>query len=763
MSPAMTTMAPPRPTVGADNFDMTKLQKSLKQRQRLSVRNSPHVAKLTAAEIRSLNHSALASQAGSEPSSKAASPSRSRRSTTATPPASPDHSSAREGRRPEGHLSRESSFNVPSTPVTPSERRGSSRSSAHGRTPAVGEHDATLQSPRPRGSAQAAFMVANGMSSRPSSSRSSSYRGLATYRGHEVTRTGSMNMLQRPPADIVANPLSYFSRPRQSMVGTSPERRRHGSQDSGIDRPRSERSARTASLASTTTTPSRPVSPPKVTDSPTSIHVNDTYKFPVVDVEDPHNQPKIQSDEEGHRTERNDKTNHEERQDRRAQPDVEQTQSHQKESPKKESKKRFTIIGGALFGKEKNSVDGSDSINKLKKNRRRTMSCPEEGGAKKPTTEGPSQGPVEQSKPDTEGTADDDFATHPTVRPLSLIIPGEFKGKEKEIDAGPVYARCSCCGKLKRPPGYSSELSPVLENENLRTNFSFEIERTSPTAQRRSSDASRDKFKPIIPMQISESEARQATVEPYKGAASPVRPPSPADIPTPRRSKKHATPPKFVRFGSLHGRRTSDPTVINEEDEIEDQCETSLIEDEERTPKAREMEHHYNTPLVVQAVPANRPVVEYGGQRTSIEAQLSTGTSPLITGNATFAAPSLPAARPESTSATTTNLHSQPSEEEAERTPLLEPEHVQEQEAIRRTPTYPEEQLRPLLSLPEPSFGPQFIRSNTIVRMSMGLDMQDVGVVDANNPHTAADARSRSLKPERLQNGQKWMAEVMAV
>ncbi|KAL2449560.1 hypothetical protein ABEF95_010279 [Exophiala dermatitidis] len=571
-------------------------------------------------------------------------------------------------------------------------------------------------------------------------------------------------MLQRPPADIVANPLSYFSRPRQSMVGTSPERRRHGSQDSGIDRPRSERSARTASLASTTTTPSRPVSPPKVTDSPSSIHINDTYKFPVVDVEDPHNQPKILTDDEGHQSEPNEKPIHKETPDLQARAAVEQTQTHQKESPKKDSKKdskkRFTIIGGALFGKEKNGVDGSDNINKLKKNRRRTMSCPEEGGAKKPTTEEPSQGAVEQSKPDTEGTADDDFATHPAVRPLSLIIPGEFKGKEKEIDAGPVYARCSCCGKLKRPPGYSSELSPVLENENLRTNFSFEVERTSPTARRRSSDASRDKFKPIIPMQISGSEARQATVEPYKGPASPIRQPNPADIATARRSKKHATPPKFVRFGSLHGRRSSDPTVINEEDEIEDQCETSLIEDGERTPNAREMEHH-NTPLVVQAVPANRPVVEYGGQRTSIEAQLS--TSPLITGNATFAAPSLPAARPESTTATTTNLRSHPSQEEAERTPLLEAEHVQEQEALRRTPTYPEEQLRPLLSLPEPSFGPQFIRSNTIVRMSMGLDMQDVGVVDPNNPHASADARSRSLKPERLQNGQKWMAEVMAV
>ena len=34
------------------------------------------------------------------------------------------------------------------------------------------------------------------------------------YRGHEITRTGSINMFQAPQPDIVMNPLSNFSRPR---------------------------------------------------------------------------------------------------------------------------------------------------------------------------------------------------------------------------------------------------------------------------------------------------------------------------------------------------------------------------------------------------------------------------------------------------------------------------------------------------------------------------------------------------------------------
>ena len=57
--------------------------------------------------------------------------------------------------------------------------------------------------------------VASPTSIRPSNSRSST-QGLPTYRGHEMTRSGSFTLIQRPSKEIVGNPLSQFSRPRRS-------------------------------------------------------------------------------------------------------------------------------------------------------------------------------------------------------------------------------------------------------------------------------------------------------------------------------------------------------------------------------------------------------------------------------------------------------------------------------------------------------------------------------------------------------------------
>lgn len=107
-----------------------------------------------------------------------------------------------------------------------------------------------------------------------------------------------------------------------------------------------------------------------------------------------------------------------------------------------------------------------------------------------------------------------------------------------------------------------------MENENLRTNFSFEIERTSDSTGRRSSDASRGKFIPIIPMAVSATETRQAYIEPYTTPTSPANHNHKSSLTSsPRRPKKHLDPPKFVRFASLHGRRNIDSTIIAEEDE----------------------------------------------------------------------------------------------------------------------------------------------------------------------------------------------------
>ncbi|KAK5209024.1 hypothetical protein LTR47_004735 [Exophiala xenobiotica] len=579
----------------ADDFDMAKLQKSLKQRQRHAVRNSVNVAKLTPAEIRSLNNNSLSSKTGSQSSSQGPSPSTSRRSTTVTtPPSTPDdHASTHQAQSHRNSISRRSTVDIPTPPHTPNGHRRSSQSSTrgHGHTPIQSHANGVIYAPRPRVSGHAAFMAANGWShhsSRPSSSGSSTYRGLPTYRGPEVTRHGSMNMLQRPAADIVANPLSYFSRPRQSVVGTSPERYRT-SQEIPTQRPQSLHGDLVSNVSAVS---SRAPSPPRATDSPVSMLVDETEKFPILDpAEDPHNQPKIYSDEE---QPTDDKPQIEETSEKiPAQAVAEHKVDAPLESPRKDVKKRFTL-SSALFGTEKNHQDGEENAKKLKKGRRRTLSFGKSldkeifESIKLPAEEQP-PAPNEEAKVDGAMLEEGDFSAHPAVRPLSLIIPSEFKGKEKEVYSAPVFSKCSCCGKVKRPAGYTNELSPVFENEHLRTNFSFEIERTSGSMEgRRTSESSRGKFTPIIPVKVGENETRQAIIEheppaapisqnetrhariePPTGPISPVRQVTQRmDTSPKRRVKRTSDSPKFVRFASLHGRRR-DTTVIDEEDEIE--------------------------------------------------------------------------------------------------------------------------------------------------------------------------------------------------
>jgi hypothetical protein len=328
--------------------------------------------------------------------------------------------------------------------------------------------------------------------------------------------------------------------------------------------------------------------------------VDDTDKFPAFDpADDPHNQPKTQSGEEEPqvRPEAVIVDN---------QPNVAESLPDQKPkdvpvpaSPKKEKdkQKRFTIHA-ALFGGDKLHESPEK---KLKKTRRRTLSLPKNEDAAGPEKEDSAPAVPSGDAPAGDATAENgDFSAHPAVRPICLTIPDGSKGKEKENASAPVYSRCACCGRLKRPHGFNSELSPVLENENLRTNFSFEIERTSGSSGRRSSDASRDKFIPIIPMQVGENETRQASIEPYNGppesypeqqqqqhtgdmemeiaASSPVKQPLRQKNVSPIRLKRNSAPPGFVRFASLHGKRNGDTGPIFEEDEEVE------VEDDENRP-----------------------------------------------------------------------------------------------------------------------------------------------------------------------------------
>jgi hypothetical protein len=160
---------------------MVKLQKTLKQRQRHAVRNSAHTAKLTPAEIRELNNAVdVASKTSSQSSKKSdTARSRSRQSTTATPPISPDDTHAHKVRSHRNSATENNNNNVPTPPDTPNGRRrsGSSTQGRHQHSFAHG----FIHAPRPRGVAQATFMSANGLSSRPSSASSSTYRSLPTY------------------------------------------------------------------------------------------------------------------------------------------------------------------------------------------------------------------------------------------------------------------------------------------------------------------------------------------------------------------------------------------------------------------------------------------------------------------------------------------------------------------------------------------------------------------------------------------------------
>lgn len=621
---------------------MGKLQKSLKQRQRHSIRIKPHVAKLTPAEIRSLNNSAITSAAGSHPSSHASSPARSRRSTNGTPPTSPD-----DGLSPHRHsVSRNSPHDVLTPPHTPNGRRRSSQSSSHSHhhhqhTYHVPHSNGVIYAPRPRGHHQPSFMMSSAPSSRPSSSSSSTtYRGLPTYRGPEVTRTGSMNMLQRPSATIVANPLSQFSRPRQSASGASPERHRH-SQDMGTDRSQSLPPPRANSLSNISASSSRPPSPPRVTDSPVSMMmVEETETFPALDPNDPHNQPKDFSDSSDieHDPVRTPSTDEQQRGHPRTIPVAPMPsvppppENEPPASPRKEKQRRFTL-SSALFGGDK-SNPGDEKPGKLRKARRQTFSPAEnqEAGNADSEQNETSHSALHETASDAMSNKKTDMEEKDHSQPLSVVIPDGSKGKEREIQSAPVYSRCACCGKVKKPSGFSSGLSPVLENENLRTNFSFEIERTSESSSgRRVSDASRQKFTPIIPMPISETETRQASIEPYIASPSPGKEgtmsspkssldggqlSSPVSVSSPRRPRKHLDPPKFVRFASLHGRRSVDSAIIAEEDEHQAPEDTPLLEGRgqyhHQVVEEEELFYGQDDPADLPDVVVSQPVFDIG-------------------------------------------------------------------------------------------------------------------------------------------------------
>lgn len=547
---------------------MVKLQKAIKHEQRKSLSAKSKVAKLTPAEIRSLNHSVGLSKTSSVRSIDNHSI---RRLASTTPPLTPDnhHSSRR------SQSQRRSSADLPTPPLSPDrERRGSGSSARH------------IHSPRPVSHAQAVHLTNAAAISRPSSQ--SSYRGVATYRGNEITRNNSLTMLQHPSQQIVSNPLSQFSRPRQSTMTSSTSPYKPASDHSGeyISNSPNTRD-RTQSIPANDNVVTRDPSPIRPSDSPVSIEHGEAPHKPAGQQSDQRQEiPVVQL------TPKMDDTA---RHDEQSEPSVKQKLSW-----------RRTLTGG--------SEPDPDVARLRKEYKRRTLLSPKNGYClhaihyddTKPGLPPQLRDSLRDQLPSTQTSVfkedeanqanlETEYGQHPAVRPLnsyaqrstpddsdSSLPSSNKKGKEKEVDTTdsdassmtssvPSYSRCSCCGRVQKPGGFESELSPVMENENLRSNFSMEVERMSPHNRRRSASLNAEgqrRYVPIIPMEVG-NETKQARIEPMKESQTP-RPASitqpavpgvainkPGDIiatgSTPLAiMPRRKVDPRISRFGSLH-------------------------------------------------------------------------------------------------------------------------------------------------------------------------------------------------------------------
>lgn len=549
---------------------MVKLQKAIRHERRKSLSTKSKVAKLTPAEIRSLNHSVGLSKNGSVRSIDNHSV---RRLASTTPPLTPDnHHSPR--RQSQSQSQRRSSADLPTPPLSPDrERRGSSSSARH------------IHAPRPVSQAQAVHLANAAAISRPSSQ--SSYRGVATYRGNEITRNNSLTMLQHPSQQIVSNPLSQFSRPRQSTMTSSTSPNRSVSEQPPGDNIAGAHNARdrNQSITANDHVFTRDHSPIRPSDSPVSIEHGEAPNKSTQMQHDPRQEVPL--------VRLTPKMDDSAKQDEQVEPSVKQRLSW-----------RRTLTG---------SSEPDPEVARLRKEyKRRTLLAPKNGYClhaihyedTKPgqppqlrdslRDELPSaQTSIFKEDEAKQAALDTEYGQHPAVRPLSQpgqrSVPDDSdssspsstkKGKEREMDypdsdtssltsSVPSYSRCSCCGRIQKPGGFESELSPVMENENLRTNFSMEVERMSSPRRRSSSltaDAPR-RYIPIIPMEVG-NETKQARIEPVKEAPVPqpttqqntlmgVAVNKPGDIiasgSTPLAiMPRRKVDPRIVRFASLH-------------------------------------------------------------------------------------------------------------------------------------------------------------------------------------------------------------------
>lgn len=424
-----------------------------------------------------------------------------------------------------------------------------------------------------------------------------SYRGIATYRGPEITPSESLTMLHHPTQQILTNPLSAFSRPRQSITTRS------DSLSSTPPRTTSwviENRNREPSMASRTSSTHQ--SPMPRSHSPVSLdddvramtaatatgalHAGGVDRTPL---------PPPQPDEQSQRAYRGDIND---------------------SDPASKQKLGWRR---ALTG---SSEPGDDVVALRKEYRRRTLMLPASQKSclhaihYDDTRPGPPPSMKDSLKDDLPSTKTSvfrgasshkpqpsgEFDQHPAVRPLvddaddvmdetastashdkgKLQVAGGPTDVEDDDNAVPTYGRCSCCGRVQRP-GDPNEFDPVIENENLRTNFNLEATRDSMDFRRQSTShgSVRARYTPIIPMEVGRK-IRQARIEPppSKRMSTAQPPPVPAVVIKNKAGDviaSHSTPlaimprtrmdPRLVRFGSLNISREERDRLLGQAEE----------------------------------------------------------------------------------------------------------------------------------------------------------------------------------------------------
>ncbi|ETN38007.1 uncharacterized protein HMPREF1541_07630 [Cyphellophora europaea CBS 101466] len=279
----------------------------------------------------------------------------------------------------------------------------------------------------------------------------------------------------------------------------------------------------------------------------------------------------------------------------------------------KNAKKRFTFH--QVF--DKKEKDNQKATNKRERRRTLTFTKSPEASPQVPQEPPEKSNAVSSASAQQPGSQKEDpdsdaIPSHPAVRPPSIRSSSSSAelGRKPKLNTlpvlnttGPSYSRCACCGKIRRPHAFGTELSPVLENEHLRANFSLEAERTSHESRR---------YTPIIPIEVADKDdvrsirTVQGSIEPrysHSSAAS-VRSSqfeaetfprdsssisvataqttiasSVSDTDSQTTAKKRTgtlDEVKLVRFSSLHARRGSDTDVVLANDEEKQEIAQSV-------------------------------------------------------------------------------------------------------------------------------------------------------------------------------------------